>query len=219
MAAYWNVPTRRWLAATRTSTAPGCRLSRITFLRWPRLPTPSWWGSRARGAPRRSRTHATSARGRPSRRRLGRMACDRSPSGARRDGVHECRAPHRGATRDRHQVEATRNQTDDRRTPARRVTPPSSSASPRSRATPSGDRNVAGSTQSSSATPSLSAMSGCRCRRCPPRHVKPARSRANELLELEQRSCRDAHDSRVSRPAVPKSLRGVDRRRASPLVP
>ena len=29
-AAYWNVPTRRWLAATRASTAPGSIVSRTT---------------------------------------------------------------------------------------------------------------------------------------------------------------------------------------------
>ena len=38
-AAYWNVPTRRWLAATRASTAPGSMVSRRDLLaRWPRRP-------------------------------------------------------------------------------------------------------------------------------------------------------------------------------------
>ena len=143
---------------------------------------PASWGCRARGAPRRSGAPATSARGRPSRRRLGRRACDRSPSGARRDGVHECRAPHRAATRGRHRVEATRNRTDDRRTPAPRVTRPRARRLRASRATPSGDRNVAGSTPSSSARPSLSATSwGAGAGAAFHGTERPGSSRANEL--------------------------------------
>ena len=49
--AYWKLPTRRWLHATRVSTAPGRAVSRWTRLPSPPPPKSVWWGFPARACP------------------------------------------------------------------------------------------------------------------------------------------------------------------------
>ena len=127
-AAYWKVPTRMWLAATRVSTAPGSNVSRATALAGRHHgERAASSGCRARASPRRSRTRAASGRRRPCRRRRARTACGPSPSGAGRAGARGRRPPRRAAGRGRRRAAASSRRTGGRRRPAPPATRPRAS--------------------------------------------------------------------------------------------
>ena len=159
-AAYWNVPTRRWLAATRQSTAPGSTVSRTHLL--------------ARGDDRE----------RPRRRDAERvhrladqvLAQHRADRGLAVAAAGERRAPRplqvqvaapavdvdrprRAAAPGRRRGAASTRRTGGRRRPARPASTPSGSPWPTSSATPAGARSAAASTPSSAASSSLSTSS------------------------------------------------------------
>ena len=145
-AAYWNVPTRMWLAATRASTAPGSTVSRRTS-----SPVATTASARVVGMP-----SACIASPMTYSRSIGPTAA--LPSPPRANGVRpepfRCRSrrspvrrrrPRRAAAPGRRRAAASSRRTGGRRTPGRPASAPSGTVLPTSTPRPASERRAAGS--------------------------------------------------------------------------